>query len=195
MSIGLLVAILAVIALIGGAWWFVHLNVRGRPAPLKLQVGDALPAFGAETESGGSVNSSDLRGQPAVILFVRGSWCPFCNRQVADLTSHYKEITDRGARLIFVTPKPLDTTRRVAEMFDVKFEFWLDPDLAIARQLDLVHSAGVPGKHQETFGHDTVWPTALVCDAEGIIRYASQSKRIMDRPDPRTLLDCLSELG
>ncbi|MGB5247921.1 MAG: peroxiredoxin family protein [Woeseia sp.] len=194
MSTGILIAILAVIALLSSAWWFVHLNTRGRPAPLGLQAGDALPEFAAEDEDGATVNSASLLGKPAVLLFVRGNWCPFCNKQVADLTGHYKEINERGARLIFVTPKPLGTTRRVAEMFGVQFEFWLDPKLAAARQLGLVHAAGVPGKHRENFGQDTIWPTAMVTDADGIVRYVSQSKRIVDRPDPAVLLSALRKL-
>lgn len=195
MSAGLIVALLVIATLAGCAWWFVHLNTRGRPAPLGLQVGDTLTEFAAEDEAGNVVSSNSLRGKPAVLLFVRGSWCPFCSRQVADLTKHYKAINELGARLIFVTPKPLDTTRRVADMFGVQFDFWLDPDHAVARKLGLVHRAGVPGKHRENYGRDTVWPTALVCDADGIIRYASQSKRIMDRPDPTVLVSTLQQLG
>ena len=31
-------------------------------------------------------------GALAVILFVRGNWCPFCNAQVKELTQYYREI-------------------------------------------------------------------------------------------------------
>lgn len=195
MSTGILIAILAIVALASGVWWFVHINVRGRPAELRLQVGDKLPAFAAEDEAGKTVHSSDLGGRASVLLFIRGNWCPFCTRQVANLTRHYKTINELGARLIFFTPKPLETTRRVAEMFDVDFEFWLDADLGAARELGLVHAGGVPGKHQSAYGQDTIWPTALVCDADGVIRYVSQSRRIMDRPDPAQLLNALRKLA
>lgn len=194
MSIGVLITILLIVTLASATWWFVHMNLRGRPAPLALKIGDTLPAFAAEDEAGNVVDSTQLRGKPTVILFVRGNWCPFCNRQVADLTRYYKEIHERGARLIIVTPKPQDTTRRVAEMFGVEFEFWLDPELAAARRLGLVHAAGVPGKHRDQYGKDTIWPTSLVCDAQGVVRFVRQSRKIMDRPDPAALLGALRKL-
>jgi len=180
--------VLVVAGMAAALWAFIRRNLRGRPAPLTLKPGDPLPEFSAEDEGGRPVSSKDLRGQPSVILFVRGNWCPFCSRQVADLTKHYKEITALGAKLVFVTPKPLDTTRRVAEIFDVQFDFWLDRDLAVAKQLGLLHEAGVPGMYRDQFGSDTVWPTALVCDKHNIIVYTEQSVRIVDRPDAEVLV-------
>ena len=58
----------------------------------------------------------------------------------------------------------------------------------IAKQLDLVQSAGVPGGYEKEYGSDTVWPTAIVTDAAGIIAYAKISKNVADRPNPKELL-------
>lgn len=184
-AIGILAA-----AGLGYAW----LNMRGKPAPTQLKPGTVLPDFEAEDEDGHPISTAALRGTPAVILFVRGNWCPFCSRQVADLTGHYRGIVAEGARLVFVTPKPLATTRRVAEFFDVDFEFWLDPDLSVASALGLVHRGGVPGMYRDTHGTDTVWPTELVVDESGTIRYAEQSRYLVDRPDPQVLLRELKKL-
>ena len=89
---------------------------------------------------------------------------------------------------ILVTPKPLETTRRVAEFFEVEFDFWLDDQLTVTRQLGLLLNSGVPGSYEREYGKDTVWPTALVVDAAGIIRYTALSKHISDRPNPTILL-------
>ncbi|MFQ5982679.1 MAG: redoxin domain-containing protein, partial [Woeseiaceae bacterium] len=117
-----------------------------------------------------------------------------CSRQVESLTRHYKDIVELGARLILVTPKPLETTRRVAAFFEVEFEFWLDDQLDAARQMGLVMRAGVPDDHRREYGTDTVWPTALVVDAAGIIRFARLSRFIVDRPNPKALLKELKKL-
>lgn len=160
----------------------------GRPVPPSLRRGQPLPDFRAIDESGDPVRSTELHGTAAVMLFVRGNWCPFCSSQVANLTVHYKNIIDLGARLILVTPKPLETTRRVAEFFEVEFDFWLDDDLSVTKQLGLLQEGGVPKDHRKEYGENTVWPTALVVDRSGIIRYAELSKFIADRPNPKTLL-------
>lgn len=186
--IGTLLAAAAIALAIG--WFFFRVG-GGRPVPDALRRGQPLPDFGAATENGEPVRSAELHGTPAVILFVRGSWCPFCSSQVEDLTRYYKDIVDLGARLILVTPKPLETTRRVAEFFEVEFDFWLDESLTAARELGLLDVQGVPDDHRKEYGSDTVWPTALVIDRAGIITYVRLSTTMADRPDPKELLEAI----
>ncbi len=163
----------------------------GHPVPDILRPGKPLPDFRAIDEQGNPVRSTELIGAPAVILFVRGGWCPFCNAQVENLTAYYKDIVDRGAALVLVTPKPLETTRRVARFFEVEFEFWLDESLEAAEKLGLLDRGGVPEAFRREYGEHTVWPAALVTDAAGIIRYAELSKQISDRPNPEAMLKAL----
>ena len=169
--------------------WIFRRRHSGPPVPDVLRPGRPLPDFGAINEQGDPVRSTELIGSATVMLFVRGGWCPFCSAQVEDLTRHYKSIVDLGGKLIFVTPKPLETTRRVAEFFEVEFNFWLDESLSVARRLGLLLEKGVPDSHRKEYGEDTVWPTAIVVDAAGIIRYTSLSKQLSDRPDPAVLVE------
>jgi len=182
-SIAVIVAAVVLAAII-----YRSVRKAGRPIPAVLRPGQPLPDFHAVDESGDPVRSAQLHGTAAVILFVRGNWCPFCSSQVEDLTVHYKDIVDLGARLILVTPKPLETTKRVAEFFEVEFDFWLDDELAVTKQLGLLQESGVPKDHRKEYGDDTIWPTALVVDPSGVIRYTTLSKLIADRPNPKTLL-------
>lgn len=187
--IGIIVAVVVVALIV-----FIRKMPRGPILPEALAPGKTLPLIEASHENGDAVSTSDLAGSPAVLLFVRGNWCPFCTKQVEKLTQHYKEITDLGARLILITPKPLETTKRVADFFKVEFEFWMDEDLRIARSLGLQYPDGVPRDSLDEYGADTVWPTALVVDAEGVIRYARLSRLIFDRPNPEVLVKELRKL-
>lgn len=186
---------------IGGAAIVLVLGVAalrrrrgGHPVPDILRPGKPLPDFRATDEQGNPVRSTELVGTPAVILFVRGGWCPFCNAQVENLTAYYKDIVDLGANLVLVTPKPLETTRRVARFFEVEFEFWLDESLEAAEKLGLLDRSGVPDEFRREYGEHTVWPAALVTDRAGIIRYTELSKQISDRPDPEAMLKTLRGL-
>ena len=187
MSTEILIAVGAIAVLLIIAWiWVTRRGLRATPAQLKP--GSPLPDFRATDEQGDPVRSVELHGSPTVILFVRGNWCPFCSRQVSNLTQHYRDIVDLGAKLILITPTPLETTRRVAEFFKVEFDFWLDDELTVTRQLGLLQEGGVPKSYGKEYGRDTIWPTALVVDTSGIITYTELSKHISDRPDPKTLL-------
>ena len=169
-------------------------RLRGKAVPDGIKPGDPLPDFSAVDENGAPLSSSELRGRPSVLLFVRGNWCPFCSKQVQKLTQYYREINESGAHLILVTPKPLETTRRVAEFFNVEFEFWLDESLAIGRTLGLVHESGVPKSYDREYGRDTLWPTTLIVDGEGVIRHTELSRFIADRPDPEKILRIVKSL-
>lgn len=193
MSYGYWIAIGAVAALVGLAI-YLRRNRGEHPVPEILRPGKPLPEFRAIDEQGNPMRSTQLVGSPSVILFVRGTWCPFCNAQVEKLTSYYKDIVDLGAKLIIVTPKPLQTTRRVARFFEVEFDFWLDDSLEAAEKLGLLHRTAVPSSFRIEYGSDTVWPTALVVDRSGIIRYTELSKHISDRPDPEVLVNVLRKL-
>jgi peroxiredoxin len=48
----------------------------------------------------------DLRkkGQ-TVLLFYRGNWCPYCNKQLKGLQDSLQLITDKGAQVIAITPE------------------------------------------------------------------------------------------
>ncbi len=184
------VAILVII--IGIVLW--RRPVRGRATPDAMKPGQVFGPFNAVDEQGNPVTQDRLKGKPTIVLFVRGNWCPFCNAQVADMTSHYKEIVDLGGRLVILTPKPLETTRRVAEMYGVDFEFWLDEGLAVTRQFGLLIEDGVPSKDRESFGDDAVWPAAVVVDADGVIRFSELSRAIVDRPSSAKLLNQLKKL-
>ena len=182
------------VVVVAGLLYAFRNKARGRPVPDKLKPGQPLPGFQAVDEDGNRVSSAELAGAPAILLFVRGSWCPFCSKQVANLTKVYKEITDSGAKLILVTPKPLGMTRRVAEMFGVDFQFWLDDSLEIAKQLGLVVKAGVPDDYRKEYGEDTLWPPSLVIDANGVIKFTELSRFIADRPNPEKLLKVVKGL-
>lgn len=190
-----LIWILIAVALVAVVAFLVRRDkLRGKAVPAALRPGNPLPHFSAINENGDTVISDDLRGRPSVLMFVRGSWCPFCSRQVQNLTKYYKEINDTGAHLVLVTPKPLETTRRVANFFDVDFEFWLDESLEIGRKLDLLQPAGVPKNYNPEYGADTLWPTTLVVDGDGIIRHTELSRFIADRPDPAKILKIVRRL-
>ncbi len=180
-------------SLLIAAAWLKFRRKPGRPVPDNLRTGNPLPDFAAVDEQGDPVRSTDLIGSATVMLFVRGSWCPFCSSQVENLTSYYKDIVDLGGKLIFVTPKPLETTRRVAEFFEVEFDFWLDESLSVAKDLGLLHQSGVPEEFNKEYGGNTVWPTALVIDPAGIIRFVELSEQLSDRPDPKVLLAALRQ--
>ncbi len=173
-------------------FWYSRFGRRINPL---LDIGKQLPKFMAEDLDGGSVSSDSLAGKPALYMFYRGNWCPFCSAQVKELTGRYKEIIDRGVEVALVSPQPPDFTKRIADIFNVPFHFWVDRDNQAARTLDILHRHGVPVGKRGTFGPDTVLPTVIITDAQGQIIYTDQTDNYRVRPRPERFLAALAENG
>lgn len=184
----------AAVLVLGVLGWLMLLGSRSHTNPL-IAVGRRLPQFVCKREDGTEVSSDELAGSRSVLVFVRGSWCPFCSTQVQSLTYHYRKITQDGGRLIIVQREPLDTTRRVAQQFNVDFEFWLDEDLEAASQLELIDDEDIPERFQGEFGRRTMLPTVIVTDSDNIIRYSYRSSKPSDRPEPARFMSVFEAIS
>lgn len=161
----------------------------GRRINEKLAAGRQLPTFECEDMDGNPTGPEQLLGKPALYMFFRGNWCPFCQAQVKEITSRYRQLTDRGVEVVLISPQPPDLTRRVAEFFGVPFRYWVDRDLRAARALDIVDEYGVPGrKLARTHGPHTVMPTVVITDPNGAIVYTDQTETYRVRPEPDVFL-------
>lgn len=57
-----------------------------------IKVGDTAPDFTLSDNSGNKITLSEaVKTAPVVLVFYRGSWCPFCVRQLSELRSLIKE--------------------------------------------------------------------------------------------------------
>lgn len=172
-------------------FWYSSYGRRLNPL---LDVGNRLPSFSAEDHDGEPVSSEVLLGRPALIMFFRGNWCPFCLAQVKEITSRYKELIDRGVSVTLISPQPHGLTKRVAEEYGVPFNFWVDTGNHAAEKLQIAVRDGVPAGIRG-YDKDTVMPTVIITDADGNIIYTDQTNNYRVRPNPDEFLRALSARG
>jgi len=79
-----------------------QLHARGIPAGV-VKVGDALAPFTLYNAVGKPVGLEDLVATgPAVLVFYRGGWCPYCNIELRALQGRLTEIEALGASLLAI---------------------------------------------------------------------------------------------
>lgn len=186
-------AALGAVTFLAYSVWY---SALGRTASAKLAVGKALPNVEFRDAEGKAVEVKDFRGRPALLFFYRGNWCPLCMAQVKEVAARYREIADLGARVVLVSPQPHDNTRALAARFDVPFDFLTDEKNRAARALDIEMRNGLPmGFGLLGYDSDTVFPTVIVLDAQGIIRWVDQTDNYRVRPEPDTFFPLLRSLA
>lgn len=156
-----------------------------------LAKGYPLPAFDVHDANGKPVSSQQWIGQPLLLLFIRGNWCPLCVAQVRELAADYQKLSSKGVRIVIVSAQPEQETRELAQKFSVPFEFYSDLGGKGAARIGIRHEQGAPlGMVQ--YSPDTVIPTVVICDAKGIVQYLDVADNYRDRPEPSRIF---SELG
>lgn len=161
----------------------------------RIENGQPLPEFSALNLDGKPVYSRDLLGKPALLMFYRGNWCPFCVVQVKELAAAYRELGDR-ARIVLISPQPARKTRELAARFDVPFDFWVDTDNQAATVLGINHDQGLPAGMQALgYDTDTVLPTTIVLAADGSVLDVDETENYRNRAEPGFLARVLERHG
>jgi peroxiredoxin len=102
--------------------------------PKGLMVGDKAPNIMGKTTNAGKYDlAKGLKKGPVVVLFYRGQWCPFCNKQLKQLNDSLQLLVAKGATVIAVSPETMENTQKTIEKTKVSFPVLSDEKLSIAK--------------------------------------------------------------
>ena len=74
--------------------------------PEGLFINSKAPDFKLKDQSGVEVSLKEMRKKgPVVVLFYRGNWCPFCNRELKAFQDSLGLIQTKGAQVVAITPE------------------------------------------------------------------------------------------
>lgn len=170
--------------------WFSWLE---RPKSNLLAIGQKLPEF-IVSKGDGTINSKQFIGKPAVIIFYRGSWCPFCVAQIKEVVARYQQAIYSGVQFVLISPQPDQVTQKLAQKFNVPFMFLTDSDNSAAKELGIVDENGLPlGLSNQGVNNNTVYPTVVVSNKEGHIIYCDETENYRFRADASEYLSLVVE--
>lgn len=113
-------------------------SIQAQTSPQGLSVNDKAPYFAAKDQHGQTVKlSAVLKGGPVVVVFYRGQWCPYCNRQLKSLQDSLAFIKRKGATLIAVTPEKMDNISKTIDKTGASYSVLFDDGLKIMRSYDV----------------------------------------------------------
>lgn len=162
-----------------------QLHTRGIPAGV-VKVGDALAPFTLYNAVGKPVGLEDLVATgPAVLVFYRGGWCPYCNLA---LRTYQRELLPQldawHATLAAISPQTPDQSLSTAEKAALDFEVLSDPGSRLARRIGIAFEQaeevlaaqrrlGLDLAHVNEEGSTLLpMPTVLIVDPNRTVRFA-----------------------
>lgn len=182
---------------------------RREPAPDAVGAGDQLADFALSDQNGQVQTLAALTAEgPAVIVFYRGGWCPFCNVTLRGYERDLvPELSDLGARLVAISPERPDASLSTQEKNTLSFTVLSDPGATLARTLGIAFQPDEAAlEAQRTVGFDirdwreddaTIlpFPTVLVVDMEQTIRFVDIQTNYTRRTAVEPILEAIAGLA
>ena len=107
-------------------------------APEGLFIASKAPDFKAKDQSGNEIRLRDLVKKGRVVLvFYRGEWCPYCNRELSRFQDSLQLILDKGAALIAVSPEKKENILKTIEKTKASFPVISDEGMKIMKAYDV----------------------------------------------------------
>ena len=128
-------AFLLTLLLAGGIFLWAQEGPKG------LAVNSMAPDFKAADQHGKSISlSAQLKKGPVVLVFYRGQWCPYCNKELKALEDSMMLLTAKGASLIAVSPEKQENITKTIEKTKADFPILHDDGLTIMKNYDVAYT-------------------------------------------------------
>ena len=92
-----------------------------------LPVGAKVPAARVQSIEGSAVDlATACAEKPTLLIFYRGSWCPYCNRHLAALAEIEPRLLELGYQIIALSPDEATGLKAMAEKNHLNYRLLSD---------------------------------------------------------------------
>jgi peroxiredoxin len=113
---------------------FIQQFLFAQEKPEGLFINSKAPDFKAIDQYGKEIRLKDVwKDSVVVLIFYRGQWCPYCNKQLKKLEDSLQLIKERGARLIAITPEKPEFISKTIEKTKASYPLIYDKDMKIMK--------------------------------------------------------------
>jgi len=119
---------LAVLLLTASAGWAAATEIAASADEVRpILLGSKMPDVALRTVSGEATTlARQVGGQPAILVFYRGGWCPYCNLQLSDLRLIEDQAKALGYRMIAISPDRPEELSRTLDAADLTYTLLSD---------------------------------------------------------------------
>lgn len=178
-------------------------QVPEKPSDIKpLLIGSKLPNAELKDQNGSIVHLNDiLNNKLTVLVFYRGSWCPFCNQHLAALASAQEDIIKLGYQIVAISPDNYQNLAPMIKEDKINYKLYSDPDGKLIQQIGLAFKASDQTKSyiaSKTIGVATVLlpvPTLMIVNGNAEILFEYINPDVKHRITPKLLMAILNNIN
>jgi peroxiredoxin len=159
-------------------------SAEAQVGPRGLKTNTAAPDFIAKDQNGGVFHlASSLTKGPVLLVFYRGQWCPFCNKELKALEDSLALLVRKGVTLVAVTPELQENVSKTIAKTGATYPILHDEGLKIMKSYDVAYAVdstwttrylkfGVDvARNNGSNGNNLPVPAIYIIDRKGIIVY------------------------
>jgi peroxiredoxin len=180
---------------------FIVSSVVAQSAPEGLFISSKAPDFKAKDQNNQEIHLKDLLKKGKVVLvFYRGYWCPYCNKELSNLQDSLSLIQEKGATLIAVGAEMPENISKTAEQTKAGYSIVFDEKLKIMKAYDVAFE--VPENTitryrnsnidiEKINGKNGKWlpvPAVYIIDKESTVTYRFFEPDYKKRPSVKEIL-------
>ena len=89
----------------------------------RLPNGQPFPSLEVPAVGGGTISlPDDLAGSYGIVLIYRGSWCPYCNAQLAAFSRAHDALTELRVKVVALSVDDEETSAALAAKHELRFQ-------------------------------------------------------------------------
>ena len=103
-----------------------------------LPVGAAVPSAAVRSADGAELDlAAEVAGKPTLIVFYRGSWCPYCNKHLAALQELEPQLLALGYQILALSPDESAGLQTMKDKNHLNYRLLSDHDMKASEAFGL----------------------------------------------------------
>lgn len=107
-----------------------------------LLIGENIPVIKVPDAMGNNFDLNAAVGQkPTILIFYRGGWCPYCNKQLSGLQEIEAELKAMGYQIVAISTDSPDNLKASVTKNKLEYTLLSDADLNVSKQFGIAYKA------------------------------------------------------
>lgn len=160
-----------------------------------LLIGECIPTIKIPATDGKLFDlNASITQKPTILVFYRGGWCPFCNKELSGLQTIQEDLVKQGYQIIAISTDSPENLSKSITKHKLNYTLLSDADLNVSKQFGIAYQA--PKNYAQTItmgsGGKNVdkllpVPSVFILDQKGAIQFEYINPDFTQRISPKVL--------